>query len=346
MNEVAVTSHEITSDEIDAMSSKRLHQFVLENDIDSLPDYFIDLKPGEKKQAVKSVLFGGDMPKHIPDKGKPAKKAASKKAPVGVKASKAKGTAVAIAPKTGEVLPPVTAFDLPEITFSDITTETQAVEVAKQMVEVGDYALFHLGGIFCRMADQKWFMGYSDFKECCEAEFGVRYRKAAYLMKIYRTIDEKGIAWQDVVKCGWTKLKELLPILTPGNAKKWAEKAQGMSTVALIEHVNAAQKKSGETPKTVQTKTFTLYEDQKVIVNAALADAKLKGSTDFDAVALELICQEYLGSTGLLMPDKIVLTFFKSMAGSKEGLERVIGLMNDYFPDVTVELDIPETYGM
>ena len=119
-----------------------------------------------------------------------------------------------------------------------------------------------------------------------------------------------------------------------------------MSTVALIEHVKVASKGKGEPAKNVVTKTFKLHDDQKAVVDSALADARTKGSTDVDSVALELICQEYLGSAIAVDPAKMATQFVKQMAGSADGLKFIAGLMTDFFPDVDVEFEIPKSYGM
>ncbi len=331
--------------DINKMSVKKLNQFVLEQDISGLPEYFIELKPDDKKKAVLAAVLGGKhkMPKPGVAKGEVAPKTKTK---TKTKAT-AKNTEIATAGIKGEVLPPLLdSFNLPDINFEAIATQNDAVALAMELVEVGDYALYHIGGIFVRMVDQKWFMGHDDFKKCCIAEFGIEYRKAAYLMKIYRTIDGKGIAWQDVVKCGWTKLKELLPILTPKNAKGWAEKAQSMTTLALIEHVKA-ETGDDKSVALVATKTFKLHDDQQKVVNDALLDAKIKGHTEVDSVALELICQSYLGSTvPTLDPIKYMQSFFKTVSGKPKGLKIILSLLNKYYDDVSIELDIPEKYGM
>lgn len=374
------TANNVTASEVDAMSAKRLNQFVLENGINDLPDYFIELKPTEKKQAVKSVLFGeGKMPKFTPAKGevkpkatkKPKPKAKAKKASTldeasGTleealeKAEGAGGAVQALGKAVAEVLPPqgstvIGSVALPEITSMDITTEADAVKMARDLLGIGDYATYHLGGIFCKMADQKWFMGHGTFRECCDVEFGVQYRKAAYFMQIFRAINDKGIDWHDVISVGWTKLKEMLDVMTKENAKEWATLAKGMSTVALIEHIKAGQVASGKEvaiPNPTVNKTFKLHEDQKEVVDAALSDAKQKGSTEYDTVALELICQQYLAdpnaqpAASSVMNADVVAKYFAGLAGTEVGLKLVMAILDTDFSDVNIELDIPESYGI
>lgn len=375
MNDLAAN---MTADEVDAMSTKRLNQFVLENGVEDLPDYFPSLKPADKKQAVKVVLFGksaGDMPTFTPVKGetKPKVKAKTTKdvsqhipksksavktkaKPKGkVLAKKETSKAVAKTPKQ-EILPPASGtmigtVSLPAVELIDIETEAEAADVAKNLLGIGDYATYHLGGIFCKMADEKWFMGHPTFKECCDVEFGVQYRKAAYFMQIFRTLNDKGIKWQDVISVGWTKLKEMLDVMDASNAVEWATKAKGMSTVELIEHIKKTKSKKGQkvlSAPTTFNKVFKLHPDQKEVVDAALADAKIKGDTEVDTVALELICQQFLGEPmgKPMTPEKIIAEYFAKEAGTTDGLKMLMKIIDKEFSDVSMELDIPESYGI
>ncbi len=340
---MTMTDVEITAELIDKMSAKRLNQYVLETGLDKLPDDYIELPLADKQGAVKAVLFGTKMPKA---KAKPiatSKKAKGKSLAV----KKPKGNGAVVASKKGEVLPPVQTIEMPDVDFDAITNEADAVTLAKDLVEVGEFALFHLGGVFSRMVEEGWFMGHPTFRACSEIEFGVKYRKAAYLISIFRVITEKGIDYKDVSKVGWTKLKEMLPILTPKNAASWAKKAQGMSTVALIEHVKAAGKSKGNevvAVPDVSTRTFKLHADQRKVVTAAIDDAKIKGGTDVDSVALELICQDYLGHAKPIDPVKITKAYIKSLAGTKTGLAFVAEALTKNFKEVDVSFEIPEDY--
>ncbi len=337
----------MTAASVDAMSAKRLNQYVLEAGL-QVPAYFISLKPAEKKEAVKSVLgFDVEMPKDKSSKSAKKPKAASTAVAKSPKAKKtvatAKGTAVAL---------PSDFPTLVSIDIDSITTEVEAIEVAKKLVEVGDYATYHLGGVFCKMIDQNWYGDHSDFRQTVEIDFGVKYRKAAYLMRIYRTITDKKISWEQIAGCGWTKLKELLPILTPANASKWAEKAKGMSTVALTDHVkNALAKGKGNDPDVapdnpVSTKTFKLHDDQKKVVMDAIGDAKQKAGTDVDSVALELVCQDYLGASKPINPVSVTKKHFKDVAGTEVGLKLLLSMLDKHFGDVVIDLTIPESYGI
>ena len=124
MNDVA-TDSAITANEVDAMSAKRLNQFVLESSLDNLPDGFIEMNLATKQQAVKSVLFGTAMPKAPKAKAKPKAKP---------KAAAKPKTGTAVATKI-EILPPGKNIPLPQIDFESVSTEDEAVAIAKDLVK-------------------------------------------------------------------------------------------------------------------------------------------------------------------------------------------------------------------
>ena len=77
-------------------------------------------------------------------------------------------------------------------------------------------------------------------------------------------------------------------------------------------------------------KTFKLHEDQKEIVEGALGLAKQKSGTAVDTVALELICQQFMG-TGIMYPTlKSALNAeFKKSGSANEFVLNVAGLVSE-----------------
>lgn len=77
-------------------------------------------------------------------------------------------------------------------------------------------------------------------------------------------------------------------------------------------------------------KTFKLHPDQKEIVEAALEYVKQKTGTKFDTVALELICQQHMG-TGIAFPNaKSALTAEWKKSGDLEAyLNTVMGYLEE-----------------
>ena len=74
-------------------------------------------------------------------------------------------------------------------------------------------------------------------------------------------------------------------------------------------------------------KTFKLHPDQKEIVEAALTNVKEKTGTPYDTVALELICQQYMG-TGFTAPvdgKSALVVEYKKAGNIPDFLEKVVG---------------------
>lgn len=164
---------------------------------------------------------------------------------------------------------------------------------------------FALGGLFTKLNEIGDFGEYKNFAEYVEATYDVKYRKARYLMAIYSVLIDLQIPYAEVQHVGWTKLKELVPVLTSDNWKGWIEKAVTMNTDTLAAEVKAAvvggsndssDVKDAQPVKTVVSKTLKLHEDQLETFNDAVAKAKSAIGTDSDTVAIDAILMEYLGN--------------------------------------------------
>jgi hypothetical protein len=185
-------------------------------------------------------------------------------------------------------------------------TKDAALDALRSVVETQGTNNFQMGGLLQRIYEMGWWDNgiYQNFKEFVEKEYGVGFRKAAYLMTIYSGLVNSGIKWEQVEVLGWTKLRELVAILTSDNVEEWVEKAKGMTVLQLIEHIKvekakALPEKEGKVQEVtevakVSTKTFKLHEDQLETVTTAIEKAKEDGNTEFDTVALEYICLRYL----------------------------------------------------
>ncbi len=186
------------------------------------------------------------------------------------------------------------------------TVENYDRDAAKVMIPrlsdgAGD-SYFHLGGIFTRVIDEKWHQtwGFQNFKEWLGAETGCSERKAYHLAKIYRTLVELGIPWEKFGGIGWTKVIELLPVISQENVDEWVSLAKATTADSLKAEVQVAKKSvadptAGTEPEsaTVQKK-FKLHPDQAETLEAALAQMKVELPTEFDNVAIEHISAAYL----------------------------------------------------
>jgi len=180
-------------------------------------------------------------------------------------------------------------------------TKTKALAEADRLSEDIEVNCFKLGGVLKLINDNSWFEGYPQFDNFVLDKYGFAGRKARYLISIYDNLVTKMIPWEKVSKVGWTKLKELAPVLTPENVDEWVAKAMALSTLELQAVLKSGTEGKGETnAKTtdeVVKVTFKFKTDQAEIVNTAISKAKGILKTDFDTVALENICAGYVGGT-------------------------------------------------
>lgn len=173
--------------------------------------------------------------------------------------------------------------------------EAQTYELIGALVDQIEFTYFKLGGILSRAQAHGWQDGYPSFGEFVEGKYGLAYRKAMYLINIYNSLVDSKVPWDKVAGLGWSKLREIAPLLTLANVDHWVALAEQQNHVQLIESVKVAK---GEKKALDNLSTLTFYPnvDQRAKFKAALAKAKEALGTEVSSVALEYICLEYLGS--------------------------------------------------
>ncbi|MGW8177572.1 MAG: hypothetical protein ACWGQW_02085 [bacterium] len=224
-------------------------------------------------------------------------------------------------------------------------TKVKALRLVGTLMDDIDHNYFRLGGIFNLIQENpSWYeeKGFDAFFPFVEENYGLKKRKAQYLMQIYRNLVEAKIPWEKIKGLSWSKLISLSRILTTDNVDEWVEKAKDLSKLQLEELISKALEGSLEnpspdtTPPAYVTITFRVHPDQKASIKEAIAKAKVAAETEYDAVALEAICMDYLSGGKKRTPS--LKTLMK-----KQSWEEVIEVFGDVFPDVYVSAsDQPE----
>lgn len=245
--------------------------------------------------------------------------------------------------------------------IENVADATEAENMVRTLLEDTEFNAFKIGGYLAVISAKGWFGEHANFKDYVEKVFGLHYRKANYWVNIYTGLLEAQVSWDQVKGLGWTKLKELVGILTPENVAEWVAKAESMTTLQLIEHIKADKKggtvisNDGSGQSDVTTKTFKLHPDQKETVEGAVAKAKQIAGTDSDAVALENIALEFLGKapasaaeppvaavSGGEMPTMLAVFQHQKEkhAGNKDALlAEIFEAFEKVFPDINVTID-------
>jgi hypothetical protein len=222
-----------------------------------------------------------------------------------------------------------------------------AFEIVPSLIESVDFSYFKLGGVLSAIQDNDWWNDDSpNFRSFIEDNFGLHYRKAMYLIKIYDGLVDAEIPWYKVSKLGWTKLKELADILTLENVDEWVEKANNMTTLNLqaavkaFKQIEAGISLDGTTPPDssgVSTITFKVHPDQKETINEAIEQAMEDSDTEFKGVALEAICLNFLAGGSTKEAPKPL-----SLQGTMEkySVEQVLEAFEVCFPNVNLTAEI------
>lgn len=217
-------------------------------------------------------------------------------------------------------------------------TKTKALNMAESLAENIEVNYFKMGGVLKLINDNSWFEGFADFDIFVYEKYGFQGRKARYLISIYDNLVTKQIPWEKVSHLGWTKLKDLAPIITAENVDEWVAKAEKCSVVELQALIKATKpdeggEKSAKTTDEVVKMTFKLKADQSEIVQQALAKAKGELHTEYDTVALENICAGYVGGT-----TSVSKPFDLDQVIEATGFEPLLKRVAEMFPayDITV----------
>jgi len=192
----------------------------------------------------------------------------------------------------------------------------QVFDKVRCLLDAVDAHYFEAGGYLDRIAKEGlWNKGiYDSFREAVEQETGIHYRKAMYLMNIYNSIVEAEIPWSKISCISWSKLKEVADILTLENVDEWVAKIMGppeMTVLQVQEAVKAvklgslASSEIPEETSSITSISFKVHADQKENIKLAVDKAKGEAETEFDGVALDAICMNYLSGGTAVKPKSL-----------------------------------------
>ena len=235
-------------------------------------------------------------------------------------------------------------------------TEKQAMALIPQLRENMHYSYYALGGLLVLVQDNLWWKNdpaqYESFKDYVEQAHGISRRKAFYFMKIYTKLTLAEVPLDDILKVGWTKLKEIADVICKENLEAWIECANNTTTMALRAMVKESLKGTLEatdvTPaeKSSSSKiTFTLHADQKAVVEQAIEQGKGEAGTEYASVALDGICQAYLSGAHTMTkaveapaaPQADLATMM-----AEAGIMEVLELVEQVFKGASISVTLPE----
>lgn len=220
----------------------------------------------------------------------------------------------------------------------ELLTKVKALNEAARLADNIEQNYFKLGGVLKVIYDNAWFEGSASFDAFVYERYGFQSRKAKYLMEIYENLATKSIPWEKVSHLGWTKLKDLAKVLTKDNVDEWVLKAEQLTVAQLLEVIKGGGpegegKPSVTTTSDTSTMKFKVKNDQVETIQSALSKAKAEGNTEYDSVALELICAGYLGNSVTLASASLI----DVMKGA--GWKDVLAAFDQLWPEIDITVD-------
>lgn len=188
------------------------------------------------------------------------------------------------------------------------------MELAKILYQVYDTQV-RLGEDYGPIVPIYTTWGYKTFSEYAEKELGLHHRKAERLRSIWYKLEIElsglsDITRERIVRIGWTKVRELIRVLTVKNADDWVEQGEKLSYPELYEAIRLYQEqkaqKNAVSPEDedipvpavdhLSFEHFALYEAQAGTVRTALKEAEKVSGSDKKSHNLDLICSEFLAT--------------------------------------------------
>ena len=327
--------------DIDKLTGKELDALVVEHEVET-PDGWSKMTVAAKKEWLKATFDDADEEEEPDEEAETTPSAPSS----------------ALSTEVIKTLEPTDMVGGDDLIIDIVQTvenlkEKEARELVVQLCEGAEFTFFKLGGVLSVIQANGWYEPYASFKDYVETERGINYRTARYWISIYNGIVESGVPWAKVKHLGWTKLKEIVPVLTLDNVDHWVALAEKQTTLQLIETVKKAQLPEDMTEadgaaKTVTTKTFKVHDDQRATIEAALSKCREIAQTEVDTVALEYICLDYLnGFQGKAAPAQDLKTLFAGILEKHDGdgeaaLGEIFKAFEQVFPKVNLTVEYEE----
>jgi hypothetical protein len=180
--------------------------------------------------------------------------------------------------------------------------------------------------------------GFETFKEYCENDIGVQYRKARYLVGIAQTIVDLGIEWSEIEGIGWTKMRVLIPLLKEEGVGDWFELAKQYSVKDLERLVKDHKEGfdiSAKGGDNIVTLTFRMTPESSDIITDALDTAKKIIESNDNVLALEQLCYDFVMSQGEV-PERTSLESLIKFAETHYGVNLTV-ISRDELTDMIEE---------
>jgi len=139
----------------------------------------------------------------------------------------------------------------------------------------------------------KW--GFTTFADYLDKELGFDERKAEHLINIWDKVKGFKLDEERIKKIGWTKMRQITPVLTEKNSKDLINKAEKLSARSLGEKIKSLRAIE-KTPPQILLK-LPLEDSEYRIIMDAIEEAK-KLTKQSASQALQMVCLDWMEDKG------------------------------------------------
>lgn len=161
------------------------------------------------------------------------------------------------------------------------------LDAAKNLVTQAEQTYFNLGGVLAEIYRTKaygeaGYTGEGAWEGYLQAELGLEYRKAMYLIEIYKSFSKLDVDEERLTSIGWTKIRLLakhIKGLSQEDVDSLLDGAENMSRDELSDHIQETLVDAGkggdkEKIKRVKFAGFTAFADEGDYIGASIARAQ------------------------------------------------------------------------
>lgn len=155
-----------------------------------------------------------------------------------------------------------------------------ALKLAEHCADARGFNAFVLGGALLRINESEWYSeyGYASFKDFVTNGLGMSKSAAYDYMKIYDSLVNAEVSWNQVESVGWTKLRWIARYLEEGNIDTWVKAAESMNTHELQEFAKAQAKEAAD--KALVPKFQGCSEEESTHVDTLAANDDVHGGKE------------------------------------------------------------------
>lgn len=203
-------------------------------------------------------------------------------------------------------------------------------ERAKELITVINDSWYEFSKLAVQIDEERLWeqWGFATIKDYAEQELGIEYRTFRYRVIVGEAIERLGINKEDVNELGWSKFKELVPLLSSVDsfeeAKELFDNVSDLSSREAKDFVRTQRRTyAGEPAVTIVNYKFRLTNESASVVDEALERAKTLINTESLNSALEYICLDWIASATKKINPKILSTV-KAWEEQRSGKQQIL----------------------